>query len=278
MRDRDVRRLERIERVETFLDDHITDFAPGGIVATTLVEIKGIISDFEKSRVGQIRTPLTKQEILDEHRERFKAISLTSRSIHKVYPDFPAENFRYPDEDSENATATHADHLLSLLEDKEGDSETDLTVKEQLRQRFIEFEMPATFVADLRATRNSLDHANAGKFSDNHEGLESTAEIAILLNRANDAVITLHGPIQNKYASHPTKSTPGNAPPASKATPARLRIPRSRKIPSRPLHNTTGGYNKTTTAWPGHPRPCSLGPTASSVLIYPQTQPGSVRT
>ena len=65
--------------------------------------------------------------------------------------------------------------------------------------------MPGTFVTSLRDTRTSLDNANAGKFSDNHEGLEATARIAILLNRANDAVTTLHGPIQNKYADQPDK-------------------------------------------------------------------------
>ena len=205
MQDRDVRRFERIERVETFLDDHIADFAPGGIVAITLNQIKGIIFDLTEARVGQIRTPLTKEEIIDSLRERFKAISLTSRSIHKVYPEFPVEKFRYPDEDSENATTTHADHLFSLLEDTEDDTPGQLAAKAALRARFTEFEMPGTFVTSLRDTRTSLDNANAGKFSDNHEGLESTAEIAILLNQANDAVITLHGPIQNKYSSQPDK-------------------------------------------------------------------------
>ena len=71
MKDRDVRRSERIERVETFLDAHIADFAPGGIVATTLDEIQGIISDLGKARVGQIRTPLTKEEILEDLRVRY---------------------------------------------------------------------------------------------------------------------------------------------------------------------------------------------------------------
>ncbi len=131
MKDRDVRRLERIERVETFLDDHIADFAPGGIVATTLGEIRGIISDLGKASVGQIRTPLTKDEILDDLRIRFKAISLTSRSIHTKYPDFPAEDFRFPAEDSENAYTTHADHLLTLLLDTEDDTPGRLARKDR---------------------------------------------------------------------------------------------------------------------------------------------------
>ncbi|MGL4398535.1 MAG: hypothetical protein ACRCXD_01590 [Luteolibacter sp.] len=205
MNDRDVRRLERIERVETFLETHIADFTPGGIVATTLAEIKLIITALNKARVGQIRTPLTKQEIILALRERFKAIALTARSIHIKPPDFPEGDFRTPDEDSENVTTAHADHLLTLLRDGDEDTPEQLAAKAALRARFIEFEMSADFVTTLHTLRVSLDDANAGKFSDNQEGLESTAEIALLLNQANDAVTTLHGPIQNKYESQPDK-------------------------------------------------------------------------
>ena len=206
MKDRDIRRFERIERVKSFLDEHIDDFAPSGIVATTLDEITEIIGELKLARVGQIRTPLTKDEIIGALEESFKAISRTSRSIHKKHPSFPAEDFRFPEGDSESATTTHADHLLTLLQDDPAaDTPEKLASKAALRDLFFQFEMSPDFVTRLQTLRTSLDDANSGKFNDNRDGIEATAKIATCLKKANDAVITVNGPIHNRYSNDPDK-------------------------------------------------------------------------
>ena len=204
MKDKDVRRMERLERVKTFLDNHIGDFAPGGVVAQTRTEVTGLQADLNAARVGQIRTPLTKDEIIDSMYEQFKDYARTARSIRAVDPAFP-QDYRVPEEDSESAATAHAEHLLTLLEDKPGDTPAQLAAKAALRTRFTDYEMDPGFVALLRATRNALDAANTGKHTDNQEGLEATAAIRTLLNQANAAVTRLHGPIHNKYKSDPDK-------------------------------------------------------------------------
>ena len=205
MQDRDVRRLERLQRVKTFLDNHIADFIPGGVVHATRTEVTGLLGKLNLARVGQIRTPLTKEEILERLFERFKAIARTSRSIGGDHPDFPAGDFRFPGDYTENTATTHADALLTLLEDKPTDTPAQLAEKAALRGRFTDYEMDPGFVAALRTDRDALDAANTGKHTDNQEGLEATAAIATLLNQANAAVTRLHGPIHNKYAAAPDK-------------------------------------------------------------------------
>ncbi len=65
--------------------------------------------------------------------------------------------------------------------------------------------MPADFVDDLRADRAALDACNDAKQSDNHEGVESTAAIDLLLNQAKAIVTRLDAAFLNKYRSNPAK-------------------------------------------------------------------------
>ena len=100
---------------------------------------------------------------------------------------------------------THADSLLSLLEDQAADTPAQLTAKAALRAKFIAYEIAADFVADLRADRDALDDCNSGKHSDNLEGVESTSAIETLLGQAQAIITRLDAAIQNKYSRDPDK-------------------------------------------------------------------------
>jgi hypothetical protein len=108
----------------------------------------------------------------------FKDIARTSRAIAIEEPGFSSAAFRFPADYTEATATTHADSLLTLLEDNTaagGDTPAQLAAKAALRVQFIAFELPADFVVDLRTDRDALDGSNSGKHSDNFEGVESTA-------------------------------------------------------------------------------------------------------
>jgi hypothetical protein len=88
---------------------------------------------------------------------------------------------------------------------RRGDTPAQLAIKAVLRAQFIAFEIPADFVADLRADRDALDGSNSGKHSDNFEGLESTAAIETLLGDAQDLITRLDTVMHNKYSRNPDK-------------------------------------------------------------------------
>ncbi|MFA6290075.1 MAG: hypothetical protein WC661_22035 [Opitutaceae bacterium] len=78
---------------------------------------------------------------------------------------------------------THADALLALLEDQPDDTPAQLAAKTALRAKFVEYELPADFVTDLRADIDALRAAFAGQRVDNQEGGENTSAIGTLMGK-----------------------------------------------------------------------------------------------
>ena len=74
-----------------------------------------------------------------------------------------------------------------------------------LRAKFTAYELPADFVADLRADRDTLTACNSSKHSDNQEGVEATAAIDALLAQAQSVITRLDAAVKNKYARDPEK-------------------------------------------------------------------------
>lgn len=205
MNDYNIRRLDRATRVKTFGRDHAADFAPGGKAAALFGELDSLITSITGSRVGQLRGPVGKQEVIEALNEDFKDIARTARAIALDEPDFPAAAYRHPATYVETPVATHADALLALLEDQPADSPAQKTAKAALRAKFTAYELPADFVADLRADRDALTACNTGKHSDNQEGVEATAAIDDLLAQAQSVITRLDAAVKNKYARDPEK-------------------------------------------------------------------------
>jgi hypothetical protein len=120
--------------------------------------VDSVLEKLLGARVGQLRSPVGKPALLDALFADFKDIARTSRAIAIEEPGFSSAAYRFPANYTEAAATTHADSLLTLLE---GDA--------VLIAKFIAFEMPADFVADLRADRDALDGSNSGKHSDNFD-------------------------------------------------------------------------------------------------------------
>ena len=205
MNDYNIRRLDRATRVKTFGRDHAADFAPGGKAAALFGELDSLIAELTDARVGQLRGPVGKQEVIEALNEDFKDIARTARAIALDDPAFPAAAYRHPATYVETPVATHADALLALLEDQPADSPAQKTAKAALRAKFTAYELPADFVTDLRADRDALTACNTGKHSDNQEGVEATAAIDDLLAQAQSVITRLDAAVKNKYARDPEK-------------------------------------------------------------------------
>jgi hypothetical protein len=178
MNDHALRRSDRATRVQSFGVANAADFAPGSKAALLFPALDSILEKLLGVRVGQLRTPVGKPALLDALFADFKDIARTSRAIALEEPGFSSAAYRFPADYTEAAATTHADSLLTLLEDNTaagGDTPAQLAAKAALRVQFIAFELPADFVVDLRTDRDALDGSNSGKHSDNFEGVESTA-------------------------------------------------------------------------------------------------------
>lgn len=196
MKDRDLRRSDRATRVQTFGLDNAADFLPGSKADGLFTDLGGVLADLIQARVGQLRTPVTKQTLLDALFTDFKDIARTSRAIALEEPEFPAGAYRFPADYSEATATTHAESLLKLLEG---------AANAALGAKFIAFEISPGFVADLRADLQAIRDINSGKISDNLEGVENTAAIDTLLGQAQGIITRLDAIMQNKYSSNPDK-------------------------------------------------------------------------
>lgn len=196
MNDRDLRRSDRAYRVQNFGIDNGADFDPASKAASLFTELGVILTDLVKARIGQIRTPVAKQTLLDALFADFKDIARTSRAIALEEPAFPTGDYRFPSDYTEATATTHAESLLKLLEGPQNSA---------LRAKFIAFEIPADFVEDLRADLQAIHDINSGKISDNLEGVENTSAIDTLLGQAQGVITRLDAIMQNKYSRNPDK-------------------------------------------------------------------------
>ena len=210
MNDRDIIRQERIERIEVFGKENSADWAADSGAAQRYAKNTEFIAGLNDARIGQVRTPVTEQTLLDALWEDFKNIARTARAIDLDEPGFAA-SYRLPDNPTEDAIKAHADNLPKLWEDNDapaddgGDTPEQKAAKAALRAKFAAYFLPANFVADMRAERDAVDAKNTAKTADNLNGVENTAEIERLLREAGENAAHLDAMMQNLYARNPAK-------------------------------------------------------------------------
>ncbi len=199
MNDRDRRRYQRLSRVQTFGRENTGDLLPGSKAETHFANIDKHLAALGKAKGGQLPTHASKATLLDALHLDFKNIARTARSIALTESNFAAP-YRIPDNPSEEATTAHADSLLQILEDQPGDSDETKTTKAELRSIFFSYELPATFVHDLRTDREAIRAANEPNQVENEEGAESSDAISRILAFAATDVQELDTIMHNKYA------------------------------------------------------------------------------
>jgi len=204
MNDRDQRRYDRAVRVQTFGRENAADFAAGSKALSHFTSIDGLIVKLDAAKAAQRPDRVSKTTLLDALHLDLKNIARTARSQEKAEPGFAAP-YRLPDDPTESNLTTLADAVLGRLEDQPADSAAVKTAKAALRAKFLAYELPGDFVADLRADRNAITNANRVNQGENQEGVESTTLIGELLGNANEEVVQLDTIMHNKYARQPEK-------------------------------------------------------------------------
>jgi hypothetical protein len=211
MNDRDKLREDRLTRVQTFGIENADDFAAGSKAKALFARIDQHLLDLAAAKAGQVPGRASKSTLLEALWLDYKNIARTSRSIGPADLGGSIADYAVPPEFTESNIKAHADKLLRLLEDNNapvaagGDTPAQLAAKAARRAHFLEWEMAADFVEDLRADYNSLIEATKLNQAENQEGTENTEAIAQILLAAGQAVDDLDTAMQNKYNRHPEK-------------------------------------------------------------------------
>ncbi len=205
MNDRDQLREDRLTRVQTFGTENTADFAAGSKGKILFARIDKHLADLVLAKTGQVPGRASKATLLDALWLDYKAIARTSRSIGQTEPAGFAADYAMPDDSTEAKIKTHAEKLLRLLEEHPTDTAAQKATKAALVAKFIEWEIAADFVADLRADYDALIEANKHNQAENQEGVENTEAITQILLAAGRDVAALDTIVQNKYARQPEK-------------------------------------------------------------------------
>lgn len=200
MDDRDQLREDRLEAVQTFGRANRGDFAAGSVALDHFANVDRILGDLADAKVGQVRLPVTKETQLQALRLDLKNIARTARAVALKDPTFPGAAYALPQNPAERALLDHAKVVLNTFEPHpEDDDATVVASKAALVAQFVAYELPADFVADLRADYDAVPKANEDKRADNQEGVENTAAIERLLREGNAEVQHLDAIMHNKY-------------------------------------------------------------------------------
>ena len=211
MNDRDQLREDRLTRVQTFGRENTADFAEGSKGKALFARIDKHLADLVLAKTGQVPGRASKATILNALWLDYKAIARTSRTIGQTEPAGFTADYAVPDDSTEKEIKTHAEKLLRLLEDNNkpvadgGDTPAQKAAKAALRAKFIEWDIAADFVEDLRADYDALIEANKHNQAENQEGVENTEAITQILLAAGQDVEALDTSVQNKYARQAEK-------------------------------------------------------------------------
>jgi hypothetical protein len=211
MNDRDKLREDRLTRVQTFGTENSDDFAAGGKAKILFGRIDQHLEDLADAKIGQVPGRASKATILNALWLNFKGIAATSRSIGPADLGGSTADYAMPDDFTESNIKTHAERLLRLLEGNDapvaegGDTPPRKAAKAALRAKFIEWEMAADFVDEIRDEYDSLIAVNKLNLAENQEGVENTEAITQILLAATKDVDGLETVMGNKYKRQPEK-------------------------------------------------------------------------
>lgn len=205
MNDRDKLREDRLTRVQTFGGEHAADFATAGKGKTLFARLDQHLKNLTEAKVGQVPGRASKATLLDALWLDFKNIARTARSIGAGGLGGSTADYAVPADFTEANIKTHAAKLLRLLEDQPADPAAQTTAKAALRASFLEWEIAADFVEDLRADFDALLEANQHNQAENQTGVENTEAITQILLAAGADVDGLDTVMHNKYDRAPEK-------------------------------------------------------------------------
>jgi hypothetical protein len=146
----------------------------------------------DDTKPGADASPATgkKQSQIDEIRIDLLAIAKTARTIALDEPGFSAA-FKMGDE-TQRATIHTANDFLKEL------------AKPGVAAKFIAYDLPTDFVADLQADLAAIGETGEEQIEDKREAVGSTAEVRRLIQEGKDLLKVLNTAVPNKFRDQPT--------------------------------------------------------------------------
>ena len=191
-------------RVQTYGIENASAFATGGKAQGHFARLGVLIARVDKAKAGQAPRRVSKSTLLDALTLDLQNIARTAKQIAQSELGFAAP-YRMPDNTSEASLLTHADSVLRELEERPGDNGDLKAVKAANRRRFFNYELPADFVAQLRADRDTIAQINRESQGGVLGGVENTSLIGELLGEINREVAEIDAIVSNKFARQPEK-------------------------------------------------------------------------
>lgn len=198
MNDRQLRRYERGQRVEIFMDTPSEDFpegSKGAVLDARLKELLAQVGALEVERAAntskrrqgtegreEARTAL--RRMLKSLWDTYKAITLDRRDL-KGLLESPAKS------KTDQALITTARAYIAAVA--------------PYSALFAEYDLAAAFLNDMRAKADALESYVAIQNEGAGEGVDTTAALEETLREADDVVERLDTVVRNKYANQPAK-------------------------------------------------------------------------
>jgi hypothetical protein len=144
------------------------------------------------TKPGGAPSPATakKKSQIDEVRIDLLAIAETARTINDDEPGFSTAFKVGPD--TQRANIDTANAFLKEL------------AKPGVAEKFIAYDMPADFVADLQADLAAIGVTGDEQIEDKREDVGDTAEIRTLIQEGSDLLKILNTSVTNKFRDQPT--------------------------------------------------------------------------
>lgn len=180
-------------RVVTFGRDNAADFSADSKATAQFAQLSLVPQQVQSAQIGQQGGRATARAVLiDGLRLDLKNLARTAREIDGETPGF-ADKFRMPTNAAQTVLLAAAHAMVAELK------------KEGVASRFLDYELPGTFVADLEADLKAIGDAKDDQNSHDTQGVENTAALSMAIDAGLTLVGKLNAAMNNKYSRNPAK-------------------------------------------------------------------------
>jgi hypothetical protein len=186
--------------------ENAADFAAGSKALEYFTSLRGIITQLETTEATQKGgSAAPKEVLLDSLRLDTQNIARTARAIDQDEPGF-AVRFPAPAAHNQAAVLSAASNILEELLPVAGEPAEAAARKAATKAKFVEHELPETFVADLKSARDAVIEAMSRQEADRIEGVSSTVGVGELVAEGVKLVNCLNAAMHNKYSRNPREA------------------------------------------------------------------------
>lgn len=193
MNSTDYELVQALGRVKVFGADYGGQFPPEGKAAAAFARLKPLLKEIGEENLarGVPASPATKAKstLLEELGEDLKAIARTARTIARDEPGFDT-GFRLAGESQRDILAS-AEAFLERLE------------KSGVAEKFVAYNLPSDFVADLKADQMEADGLEEVQTEDRMEATGGTAQTRKLLQEGRELLKRLDTSVRNRFRHDP---------------------------------------------------------------------------